>query len=272
MSCPCEVLIAVKKRILAQRLVNLAAAEAWRIEQKFSRYINNNMMYHLNQGSGIPIRVDTEMVQLLNFAQQCYELSHGLFDITSGILRTAWVFDGGDHIPTQSQIERLLPYIGWDKVTWKPPYITLPKGMEFDFGGIGKEYAVDRTLMLLQQKSKADMLVNFGGDIQASGQRIWSVGIENPAHLDAAQKILKINKGALATSGDARRFLMKAGKRYGHVLNPKTGWPINTAPRSVTVASHTCTEAGMLATFALLQGDNADNFLKNQEVPYWILI
>lgn len=270
MACPCELLIAVEKRSLAKSLLTLAAKEAWRIEKKFSRYVDDNMIYRINNSNGKTLKVDDEIVQLLNFAQQCYELSNGLFDITSGVLRYAWTFDGSDRIPESAQIEALLPYVGWDKVIWQPPYFTLPKGMEIDFGGIGKEYAVDRTLLLLQEKCQAGMVLNFGGDIHASGDRTWSIGIENPTRLDSATKILKIHKGALATSGDARRFLRKEGKRYGHVLNPKTGWPISNAPRSITVAAGTCTEAGILATFALLQGEKAEEFLKNQDVQYWI--
>jgi thiamine biosynthesis lipoprotein len=272
MASPCEVLMDIDDLSLAKYLLTLAANEAWRIEKKFSRYLDNNPIDQINNSEGKAIKVDNEIAQMLDFSQQCYELSNGLFDITSGVLRYAWKFDGSDRVPDQAQIDALLPYVGWDKVTWQSPYFTLPKEMEIDLGGIGKEYAVDRTLLLLQEKCQAALLVNFGGDIHASGARKngqpWSIGIENPS--GAATKILKIHQGALATSGDARRFLMKEGKRYSHVLNPKTGWPVNNAPRSVTVAAGTCTEAGLLATFALLQGEDAEDFLKKEDVQYWI--
>jgi thiamine biosynthesis lipoprotein len=118
------------------------------------------------------------------------------------------------------------------------------------------------------------VLINYGGDIRADGVRIsnkpWSVGIENPTHPDTPKGVLKIRQGALATSGDTRRFLIHQGKRYGHVLNPKTGWPIEASLRSATVAAGTCTEAGLLATMALLQGAEAEAFLQNQNVKYWL--
>ncbi|MFY0665535.1 MAG: FAD:protein FMN transferase [Natronospirillum sp.] len=83
--------------------------------------------------------------------------------------------------------------------------------------------------------------------------------------------MLSLHAGALATSGDTRRFFMHQGKRYGHILNPLTGYPVMGSPRSVTVAAPTCTEAGILSTLAMLQGVQAGDFLREQEVPHWII-
>lgn len=83
--------------------------------------------------------------------------------------------------------------------------------------------------------------------------------------------MLSLAAGALATSGDARRFLLKDGVRYGHILDPRTGWPVRGAPRSVTVAAPTCTEAGVLATLAMLQGREARAWLAAQGAPHWIV-
>lgn len=274
MAGPCDVFMEVDDESLARMLLQAAADEAWRIEHKLSRYREGNIVNQINNSSGQPVKVDDEVSHLLDFAQQCWELSEGMFDITSGVLRRVWKFDGGSDLPEQEAVKALLPFVGWQHVNWSRPFFTLPEGMEIDFGGIGKEYAVDRTLLLLKQMTEEGLLVNFGGDIHAV-QRTkdvehWSIGIENPNQLDAAAGILKIRKGALATSGDARRFLLRDGKRYGHVLNPKTGWPIEHAPRSVTVAANTCTEAGVLATFALLHGEDAEAFLKSQDARYWL--
>jgi thiamine biosynthesis lipoprotein len=80
-----------------------------------------------------------------------------------------------------------------------------------------------------------------------------------------------LERGALATSGDSRRYLLKGGIRYGHILHPRTGWPVRGAPRSVTVAASSCTEAGMLATMALLHGDRAQAYLDEQGARYWLM-
>jgi thiamine biosynthesis lipoprotein len=146
--------------------------------------------------------------------------------------------------------------------------------MELDFGGIGKEYAVDRAFELLAAGCSAPFLINFGGDLRTNrspSEAPWRVGVERPDSDREAGLLLDLQRGALATSGDSRRFLVKSGVRYGHILNPTTGWPIQGAPRSVTVAASTCTEAGQLATLAILQGENAGAFLDDQQARYWLL-
>jgi thiamine biosynthesis lipoprotein len=147
--------------------------------------------------------------------------------------------------------------------------------MEIDFGGVAKEYAVDRALAIASGLTKAPLLVNFGGDLCVSGPRgdgsRWKIAIEAVDRSGAMEGLLELSHGALATSGDARRFLLKDGIRYGHILNPKTGWPIERAPRSVTVAAGTCLEAGMTSTIAILQGRHAERFLKREGVRAWCI-
>jgi thiamine biosynthesis lipoprotein len=273
MASPCELLIETQDSLLANHLTSLAYSEAKRIEQKFSRYLPNNPMANINQSQGNPVAIDDEIFRLLEFANSCFQLSDGLFDITSGVLRKAWKFDGSDRLPTPEAVKILMPYIGWRKVKYDQSSITLPKGMELDFGGIGKEYAVDRVAKLCAEYAPTtSVVVNFGGDTQVTRARHnkqpWLIGIESPENAEAT-KVLKIISGGLATSGDARRYLLKDGKRYSHILNPETGYPIENAARSVTVAAPHCIQAGLLATLALLQGIKAEAFLDEQGVKFW---
>ncbi|MDF2177273.1 FAD:protein FMN transferase [Aliiglaciecola sp. CAU 1673] len=275
MASPCELLIDCQDEILARRILDSAISETRRIEQKYSRYLPDNMMAQINNGQGQPVAIDDETYRLLQFANTCYELSDGLFDITSGVLRRAWKFDGSDRLSSAEKVQALLPLIGWHKVNLDEKTLSMPPGFELDFGGIGKEYAVDAVAKLAMQIApKHSVLVNFGGDIQVTqpraAQQPWQIGIEDPNRDDHALKLIQIRHGGLATSGDARRFLLKNGIRYGHILNPKTGYPIVGAPRSVTVAAEHCIQAGMLATLALLQGPDAKDFLEAQGVCYWI--
>jgi thiamine biosynthesis lipoprotein len=118
--------------------------------------------------------------------------------------------------------------------------------------------------------------VNFGGDLCASGPRRtggpWRVGVDDPERPgDAVLYRIDLPRGGLATSGNARRFVMYRGQRLGHILNPRTGWPVEGAPRSVTVVADTCVEAGSLSTLAYLQGPRAREFLEAQGVPFRIL-
>jgi len=276
MASPCSVLAEVASAAEARRLLDLAHVEALRIEAKFSRYRQVNILHRINSSGGQPIEVDDETALLLDYAAQCHALSQGRFDITSGILRRVWRFDGSDRIPSAESVAALLPWIGWEKVTWRRPHITLPAGMEIDLGGIGKEYAVDRSTLLLAAETQASLLINFGGDLFSTGPRAdghsWRVGLDDPTATGSASAgEIEIRRGAVATSGDARRYLLKDGIRYGHILDPHTGWPVPDAPHSVTVVANTCLEAGMLATFAMLMGKDAEKFLINQRVTHHVI-
>ncbi len=273
MASPCEVLLPPTERAAALECGRLVAQEAWRIERKFSRYRNDSVTAWIHANRGTPVELDQETASLIDFAKHCFELSDGLFDITSGVLRRAWTFDGSDRVPAPQAIARVLPLVGFAKLQWRPPSLCLPPGMELDFGGIGKEYAVDRAFDLLAAHRATPFLINFGGDLRANRpppDGPWQVGIERPDSDKVATMVLDLERGALATSGDSRRYLLKDGVRFGHILNPLTGWPVPGSPRSVTVAASSCTEAGLLSTLALLQGARAEEFLREQGVRYWL--
>jgi len=275
MASPCEILVEVGHETEARLLCEAAETEARRIETKFSRYRDDNIVHALNNGAGRMVTVDDETADLLDFAHRCHEISGGRFDVTSGVLRRLWKFDGSDRVPSRKQAKALLPMVGWPKITWRRPEAIVPEGMEIDLGGLGKEYAVDKVATLLAERTTAPVLVNFGGDLRAVGRRTdgrsWQVGVELPGSEDSAGLKLELGIGALATSGDARRFLLRGGVRYPHILNPRTGWPVMRAPRSVTVLGDTCTEAGLLATLAMLHGDQAEAFLEEQGVQNWVM-
>jgi FAD:protein FMN transferase len=275
MASPCEVLLPSMSRHAALEIGTVAAQEAWRVEKKYSRYRDDSVTAWIHENRGTSIEVDEETASLIDFASQCFDLSEGLFDITSGVLRRVWTFDGSDRIPEPAAIEGLLRAVGFDKLRWQSPHLSLPAGMELDFGGIGKEYAVDRAYQLLAARDSTPFLVNFGGDLRANRpppHGPWQVGIERPDTDREATMVLDLEHGALATSGDSRRYLLKDGIRYGHILSPLTGWPAPDSPRSITVAASSCTEAGLLSTVALLHGAGAQAYLEEQGVRYWLLV
>lgn len=278
MASSCEVILQSTDKQLATKLGNYIASEVWRIEDKYSRYNQCSVCGVINNGAGNSIAIDEETYLLLNFADQCYQLSDGLFDISSGVLRKVWCFQGmqsdKDKFPTVAQVKQVLTNVGWPKIHFDQKQITLMKGMEIDFGGIGKEYAVDRAINIAKQLTNRPVLVNLGGDLAVTCSRInkepWQVAIEHPdTDNNRTDMIVSLKSGALATSGDARRFIINNGKRYGHILNAKTGWPVEQALRSITVVAPQCIQAGILATLALIQGDHAEQFLEEQEIKFW---
>jgi thiamine biosynthesis lipoprotein len=274
MASPCELLLDTADLREARALGRAAAREAWRIEAKFSRYRPESIVSVINRSQRTPVAVDAETAALIDYAAQCHALSGGRFDITSGVLRRCWKFDGSDRLPQPAAVAELLPLIGFEKIRWEAPLITLRTGMEIDFGGIGKEYAVDRVLGIVAARFAGAALVNFGGDLAANRAPAagpWQVGVERPDTEREARLLLELKSGGLATSGDTHRFLLRDGMRYSHILDVRTGWPVPNVPRSVTVAGSSCVEAGMLATFATLHGSGAESFLDEQGMHYWCL-
>jgi thiamine biosynthesis lipoprotein len=275
MASPCEVLIDDAPASLARQVLDAVSSEAWRIERKFSRYRSDSAIHRINASAGSDTLVDDESANLLDFAAMLTRLSDGAFDITSGVLRTAWTFDGGDRVPTQEQIDALLQSVGWHKVEWHRPMLKLQPGMQVDLGGIGKEYAVDCAASLVEQAAPGlSCLINFGGDVAARHARRdakpWRVGIESSARAGTAQRVVQLSHGALATSGDSRRFVFRGGHRYSHILDARTGWPVRNAPHSITVAADTCTQAGTLTTLAMLKGQTAEHMLRESGLQYWL--
>ena len=274
MASICELLIDTDNPSLALELGELAREETQRIEHKFSRYRDDNIVARINSAEGQAVSVDDETASLLDFAETLWKLSEGRFDITSGVLRQIWHFDTSGNVPSPEQVSALLDRIGWAKVRWQAPKLTLAAGMEIDFGGIGKEYAVDKVSDLLRHEWNGALLVNFGGDLRATGPRQngkgWQIGIEKIQSTDP-QTFIELTDGGLATSGDQKRFLEKDGQRYCHILDPRTGWPVSNAPHSVTTVAPTCLQAGMLSSLAMLMGSDAEAFLDEQDVRYWSL-
>ncbi len=277
MASDCELLIDPCPQAQAQALLAQAQTRTHAIERKYSRYRPDNLLAKLHRAQGAPVAIDAETHALLSFADHCHRLSDGLFDLTSGVLRRAWCFDGSDRVPSQAQIDALLPLIGWTRVEYDEHWLRLPVGMELDFGGIGKEYAVDQVAaQLAQEAPELSVLVNFGGDIAISRPRAprrppWQIGVADPKRPTEALLPLSLRHGALATSGDSQRYLLHNGQRYSHLLNPKTGWATQGGPAQLTVAGQSCLQAGLLATLALLHGPEAEAFIRAQEMPYWLI-
>ena len=278
MANPCEVLMDGCDELHARKWLKIIAHEAWRIEKKYSRYRANSELSRINASNGNLVHIDEETSRLLAACELMFQISEGKFDATSGVLRKVWHFGDGPEtpLPDKKSVDAVRPFIGWDKIQWSKTAVQVPNGMELDFGGIGKEYAVDRAAMLIGLVGAKNVLINFGGDILALGARAdgspWQVGVETVAEDGSvgAGKVVLLSEGGMATSGNVRRYLEVDGERYGHILNPATGWPVRHAPRSVTVAAATCSEAGMLSTLAMLNGKNAETCLADQCDQFWV--
>jgi len=273
MACNCEIRIAGLALDQARLLADSAITEVRRIEAKYSRYRQHSLLSRINAaaGQGEPLAMDRETGELLNFAAQLHTFSDGLFDLTSGVLRRAWDFKAA-RLPEAGRLEALLPLVGWSKVHWQDGRILLPlAGMEIDFGGIGKEYAADRAATILQSAGVESGMVNLGGDIRlvgaGAGGKPWAMGIADPRRPGKTLAKLNLRDGALATSGDYERYFELDGRRYSHLLDPRSGWPVQ-GWQSISVVAPVCLAAGALSSIAMLKGDAALDFLDNQAIDY----
>jgi thiamine biosynthesis lipoprotein len=258
MGGPCRLRLELDDEGLARTAIRAAVTEVTRLEQKYSRYLEDSLTTRINRaaGGGRPVPLDKETAGLLNYADTAWRESEGLFDLTSGVLRRVWDFKSG-RCPGQSDIEALLPLVGWEQVQWDQESVYLPKaGMELDFGGCVKEYAADSAAAQLRQHGVASALVDLAGDMATigipAGAAGWPVGIRHPAQKDSAVARIVLPEGGLASSGDYERCLIIEGKRYGHILHPGTGWPVQGLV-AVSVLAPQCLVAGSSATIAMLQ-------------------
>ncbi len=284
MACDNFIELYAASREEADRVAAAAMAEVRRIEAKYSRYRDDSVVSRLNHAAGLAsVTVDTESAQLLDFADACYCQSDGLFDITSGVLRRAWNFTL-DRPPTAAEIAPLLPLIGWTQIVRTPSVFStsiaehtnvyLPQvGMEIDFGGFGKEYAVDRAAAVLLSYGVRHAFVNLGGDVVVTGPHAngepWLLGIRHPRDDRSCLMTLPIASGAVATSGDYERYLDFEGQRYSHILNPKTGESVRGL-QSVTVWAPSCLVAGSISTIAMLLGQaKGADWLAHSGAQYW---
>ncbi|SJM92579.1 FAD:protein FMN transferase [Crenothrix polyspora] len=276
MGSPCEIQLFAVTHSHAEHVASVAIADIERLEQRYSRYRADSFLSEINRVAAVggSISVDEETAGLLNYASACYQQSDGLFDISSGILRKAWRFNT-QQLPNAQEIEALLIKVGWHKLSWQAPVLNFPlAGMEIDFGGVVKEYAVDRVASLCWAAGVHHGVINLGGDIKIIGPRAdgepWRVGIRHPRDKDAVMHTLALRKGGLASSGDYERCIEIKGIRYGHVLNPKTGWPVRHLA-SVSVVGDFCVVAGSASTIAMLKEEQGPAWLKSLGLPYlWV--
>lgn len=273
MACRAQIRICGLPQAEAEAAIRAAIGETQRIEHKYSRYRADSIVSRINAaaGSGQAIEVDEETAGLLDFAAQLHAQSGGLFDITSGVLRRAWNFRE-PRLPDEAELAALRALIGWQQVHWQARRIHLPRaGMELDFGGFGKEYAADRAATLLREAGARGGYVNLGGDIRVIGPdaegQAWRFGVQHPRQLDEVVAVLSLSEGALATSGDYERYFEIDGRRYCHLLDPRSGWPVRHW-QSVSVLAPLCLAAGALSSIAMLGGADGESFLQAQHCAY----
>ncbi len=242
------------------------AAQAWveDFEAKYSRFRPASIISKINAMAGRGwVETDAELESILKLCDWFTWRTGGVFDASMLPIARLWSYHAENPVvPEQDEITRALALTGWGKVQRRAGGIFLPEaGMGLDLGGIGKEYAVDRVFEMSRQWVIEDICVDFGRDLRVRGAPPeggeWRVGLEDPLDLQRCWGGVSVRDRAVATSGGYVRLFVAEGRTFTHILDPRTGWPVDNGCQSVTVIAPTCTEAGILSTTAFVLGREA---------------
>jgi thiamine biosynthesis lipoprotein len=245
----------------AEAAASEAIREMHRIESVMSTWREESEISRLNRDSrGRPVRVSAELFTLLEKAYRFSELTGGAFDVTARPIVRLWGFQGGEaKLPTEAEIADSLSRVGWRKMVLDTAdtSVTLTGGSGIDLAGIGKGYAVDRCARILRDHGAKSALVDLGGNMFAigapPGRDAWSIGIRDPEDPSGVIGKLLIRDEAVATSGNYENFVVIDGKKYGHIVDPRTGRTVDHV-LGVTVVAPSATESDALSTGLFVLG------------------
>jgi thiamine biosynthesis lipoprotein len=239
------------------------AAVAWvaAFEAKYSRFRADSLISRINAAAGRDwVDVDAEMEGLLKLCDTLHFMTQGVLDPTTLPLIRLWNYQAeSPRVPNSAEIAAARAFVGWKKVQRAPGRVFLPAtGMALDFGGFGKEYAVDIVAQLALDHGVTSALVDFGHDLRAlgtpPGRPAWHIGLEDPRRPGTAAGSIGVTGKGVASSGDYLRSFIVGGKRYGHIIDPRTGWPVANGCTQATVLAGSCLQAGVLSTTAFVLG------------------
>lgn len=242
--------------------ISAAFDEIWRLEKLMSHYRPESELSQINQNAGKhAVPVSQELYDLILKSLTFSELTGGAFDISFASVGKLWNFRK-KNVPTPEAVKAQLPKVNYKKIrlNTKNRSVFLPEtGMEIGLGGIGKGYAMDQAMKVLQKHGIKDAMVMAGGDTLIRGKKgdlPWKIGLRNPDQTEGVLAVLPLTDQAISTSGDYERFFFKDGVRYHHILDTKTGFPA-MACRSVSILAPEATTSDALSTSVFVLGPKA---------------
>lgn len=257
-----DITVVANNSVLANQYIEMAVAEISRIEKLISSWDPDSQTSLINRQAGNKaVKVDGELFDLIQRAIAISKLTNGAFDISYASMDRIWKFNGATTgMPSQELVEASVRSVGYqgillDSIT-QTVFLEKP-GAKIGFGAIGKGYAADKAKQLLMANGVSAGIINASGDMSTWGKHTdgsdWKVAITNPLNKQEAFATLPISEGAVVTSGDYEKYVMIDGKRYAHIIDPRTGYP-STGILSVTVFAPKAELADALATAVFVLG------------------
>jgi len=260
-----DITVVAQDSITANVHIDTAISEITRIEKLISSWDENSQTSKINRNAGIePVKVDPELFNLIARAIEISKLTDGAFDISYASIDKIWKFDGSmTKMPSEEDIKSSVAKIGYKNIVLDKQNSTVflkLKGMKIGFGAIGKGYAADKAKDLLISKKVQSGIINASGDMNTWGKQPngsdWKIAITNPMDKNKVFALLPITNGAVVTSGNYEKYVNFNGKRYSHIIDPRTGYP-STGIISVTVFAPKAELADALATSIFVMGKEA---------------
>lgn len=260
-----DITVVANDSIQANKYIDTAVTEISRIENLISSWDDNSQTSEINRNAGIkPVKVDKELFDLIEIAIGISKLTDGAFDISYASMDKIWKFDGSmTKMPSKEEIIASVEKVGYQNIVLDKQNSTVflkLEGMKIGFGAIGKGYAADKAKTLLISKGVSSGIINASGDMNTWGKQPngneWKVAITNPMDKNKVFALLPITNGAVVTSGNYEKYVNFNGKRYTHIIDPRTGYP-STGIISVTVFAPKAELADALATSVFVMGKEA---------------
>lgn len=257
-----HITIVAKDSLSAEKYIDQAISEIARIEALISDWKSTSQVSEVNQNAGIrPVKVDREVFELTQRALHFSQITDGAFDISFAAMDKIWKFDGSmNTLPSEETILKAIEKIGYQNIILDSINSTIflqKTGMKIGFGATGKSYAADKARDLMLSENVEDGIINASGDIATWGNQLdgqpWKIGINHPLKAYKSAAILHLKNGSVVTSGDYQKYALINGKRYSHIINPKTGIP-STGLTSVTVLGKNAEMANAFSTAIMVLG------------------
>lgn len=251
----------------AQAALTEAELKIKELEQLWSVTDSGSEIYAINHSEGSPVIVSGETAKLLAFSLQMADETEGALELTIYPVLTAWGFTTGENrIPDTAEITRLLQRVDYKRVQLEDNIVRMDRDMMLDLGAVGKGYAGDMAVQVLKQNEITSALLNLGGNIQTIGSKpdgsLWKLGLQNPFS-DGIVGTIEIADKAVVTSGAYERYFVgEDGVRYGHIINPATGYPAQSGLASVTVIAGEGRLCDALSTSLYVMGPD-------KAIDYW---
>ncbi len=244
-----------------------------RFDESLSTYKNGSEILRFNKSDSFEFDLPY-FLPVLKKSKEIFEASDGAFDPTVYPLIEAWGFGPEKQsFPDTAKIKNIMEYVGFDKITLNEERVKKEVDkVSLDFNAIAQGYSIDVIFQFLKGKGIKNMMVELGGEVRVKGVNekgdLWAIGIDNPKPETSGvgrMAIIKLDNQAISTSGNYRKFFVHNGIKYGHTVDPRTGFPVQRDIISATVVAPTCMEADAWSTAFMVTGmEEAKNILKEQ--------